>query len=389
MPTAKHPASRIALTLLGVVLVAVNLRAPIAGVAPLLPEMRADLGLSRSAGGLLTSLPLLCFGGLSTVAAALGRRIGSERALVLAMLAMAVGSAARIWTAPLLFAGTIVIGAAITVGNVLVPSVIKQHFDAKQGLVTGIYTGALIGGAAIASAISAPLAHHDGIGWRGSLAAWTVPEVLALLVWLPALRVPHRPPAAATGSVSVLRSKVTWGLSIFMGSQSLTYFAVLTWLPALLQDEGVSAARAGGALAIFNILGIGTALVMPSLAARVSDQRGLASSIAAAWAVGIAGLLFAPGSYLLWASVLGLAQGASISLAFALIVLRSRTPEVARGLSGTVQSIGYLIGSAGPFVLGALRDVSPSWSVSLVALLTVVIPMAWGAWNGGRKATVG
>ncbi|WP_394832992.1 MFS transporter [Pendulispora rubella] len=389
MPTAMRPRSRIALTLLGVVLVAVNLRAPIAAVAPLLPQMRTDLGLSRSAGGLLTSLPLLCFGGLSTVAATLGRRIGSERALVFAMLAMAVGSAARIWSAPLLFAGSIVIGAAITVGNVLVPSVIKQHFDTKQGLVTGIYTGALIGGASLASAISAPLAHVDSVGWRGSLAAWTVPEVLALLVWIPSLRVPHRPPPVTPGSVSVLRSKITWGLSVFMGSQSLGYFAILTWFPALLQDQGVSAARAGGALAIFNVMGIVTALIMPSLAGRFSEQRGLALTIAAGWAVGISGLLLAPGAYVLWAIVLGLAQGASISLAFALIVLRSRTPEVARGLSGTVQSIGYLIGATGPFVLGALRDASPSWSVSLVALLSVVVPMAWGAWHAGRKATVG
>ncbi len=127
--------------------------------------MRADLGLSRGAAGLLTTLPVLCFGGLAAGAAALGRRIGNERALLVAMLAIAAGNVLRLaGSVPWLFAGTVVLGAAMAVGNVLTPSVIKEHFVRRTGAVTGLYTGALIGGAAIAAAVSAPLA---ATAWAG------------------------------------------------------------------------------------------------------------------------------------------------------------------------------------------------------------------------------
>ena len=160
----------------GIVLVAFNLRAGIAAVSPLLPDIRDDLGISRGAAGLLTTLPVLCFGALSTAAAGLGRRIGSDRAVVLGMLVLAVASGVRLLpSAAWFFAGTVVLGAAITIGNVLTPTLVKEHIPGRHvGSVTGLYTGALIGGAAVAAAISAPLA-STGLGWRGALLVWAVP----------------------------------------------------------------------------------------------------------------------------------------------------------------------------------------------------------------------
>jgi MFS transporter, CP family, cyanate transporter len=375
-------------TLLGVVLVALNLRAAIAAVSPLLPQLSADLGLSRGAGGLLTTLPVLCFGGLSAASAALGRRIGSEWALMIGMLAIVVGSAIRfVPSVPWVFAGTLVIGAAVAIGNVLVPSVIKQHFPDRSGTVTGLYTAVLIAGAAIAAAISAPLA-DVGLGWRGGLLVWAIPALLAAIAWLPSLRHTHRPPDSAFRARTVLRSPVTWSLAIFMGTQSLLYFAVLAWLPALLQNAGVSSGAAGLALSLFNVLGIVSALVIPNLAARW-NQHALGMSICAGWAIGIVGLLAAPRLYLAWMFFAGLAQGAAISFVFALIVLRSRTPDVARGLSGTVQTIGYVIGAAGPFVMGALRDSTAGWTAPLLVLVGVIVVMSTAALGAGRQSTVG
>lgn len=182
---------------------------------------------------------------------------------------------------------------------------------------------------------------------------------------------------------------MTWALAVFMGSQSFAYFAVLAWLPEMLEEAGVSAGRGGLALGLFNLLGIVTGMVVPTVAARRADQRRLALTICLGWAVGTAGLLVDREHYLIWSAVAGLAQGASISLVFALIVLRARTPEVARDLSGTVQSLGYLIGAAGPFVLGALRDATQSWTLSLAAMLGVVAMMATAALRAGRSGTVG
>ncbi|SCL33792.1 MFS transporter, CP family, cyanate transporter [Micromonospora rhizosphaerae] len=376
------------LALLGVVLLALNLRAAIAGLAPLLPDVRADLGLSSGTAGLLTTLPVLCFGLLSPFAALLGRRIGIEAALLLAMLGIVAGSLVR--TAPGLWwlvAGTVVVGAGITVGNVLVPSIVKQDFSDRQGPVTALTTAALTGGAALAAAVTAPLA-HIGLGWRGALLLVGGLAAVAAIAWLPQLRRRHVAPVVRLGGAAVLRSPVTWQLAGFMGMQSLTYYAILAWLPTLLRDAGVSAAGAGWALALFNLLGIATAVAAPALAARRRDQRGLGLLVCATWGVGLLGLLVAPALYLLWATLTGLAQGAGIGLALALLVIRARTPESARDLSGTVQSVGYLLGSTGPVLVGLLHDVSDDWTAPLVALCVAVTVMAAAALGAGRDRQV-
>ncbi|HEY0691677.1 MAG TPA: MFS transporter [Kribbella sp.] len=410
-PTASgRTATSATAVIIAIVLVAFNLRASIAAVSPLLPDIRTDLGLSRSAAGLLTTLPVLCFSALSAASAALGRRIGSDRAIVLALVVLAAACALRLLPAAAwFFAGTLVLGAAIAVGNVLTPTLVKQHlFTHLVGAATGLYTAALIGGAAVASAISAPLA-DTGAGWRGALLVWAAPALLAAVAWSVLVRRPAGVGVPVEGNVrqdasagtrdgvredgrvrpTVTRSWVTWALAVFMGTQSLAYFAVLAWLPALLRDNGIDAQQAGLALSLFNLLGIATALVTPSLAGRMTDQRPLALSVCGLWAIGAVGLLVDPGLYLVWSVLAGLAQGAAISLALALIVLRARTPDVARQLSGTVQSVGYLIGAVGPFALGALRDATQGWSASLVALLAAVMMMAIGAWGAGQNKVVG
>ncbi|WBB67951.1 MFS transporter [Micromonospora sp. WMMD812] len=375
-------------TLLGVLLLALNLRAAIAALAPLLPDVRADLHLGSGAAGLLTTLPVLCFGLLSPFAALLGRRIGVETALLAAMLGILAGSVLRatpgLWW---VVAGTVVIGAGITVGNVLVPSVVKQDFPDRQGPVTALTTAALTGGAAVAAAVAAPLA-HTGLGWRGALLLGGGLAAVAALAWLPQLRRRHVAPVLAVGRTSVLRSPVTWALAAFMGMQSLTYYALLAWLPTIVRDAGVSAAGAGWALGLFNLLGIATAVAAPALASRLRSQRGFGVLVAATWGAGLLGLLVAPSLYLLWATVTGLAQGAGIGLALALLVLRAGTPQGARDLSGTVQSVGYLVGSTGPLLVGVLRDRTGGWGLPLGALCVAAVVMATAALWAGRDRPV-
>ncbi|MBX6724279.1 MAG: MFS transporter, partial [Dactylosporangium sp.] len=342
------------------------------------------------AAGLLTTLPVLCFGLLSPFAALLGRRIGIESALLAAMLAVAAGSVVRVGpSAWWMVAGTAVIGAAITVGNVLMPSVVKQDFPRRQGLVTGVTTAAMTAGAAVAAVAAAPLARFAGLGWRGALVVFGAVSAASALAWLPRVRGGrHTAPALRPGGSTLLRSPVTWHLTGFMAMQSVLFYTVLTWLPTLLRDGGVSAAGAGWALGLFNLLGIATALALPTLAARRRDQRGLGVLVCAAWGVGLAGLLAAPALYLLWASLTGLAQGAGIGLALTLIVLRAGTPESARDLSGIVQSAGYLIASGGPVLAGVLRDASGGWGAPLAVLGVAVMVMTLSSLGAGRDRRV-
>lgn len=376
---------RVWLSVAGIVVIGLNMRATLAASSPLLPDIRADLGLSASVASLLTTLPLLCFGVLATAAVVVGLRFGSERVLLLAMVGIAAGSALRVvpgaWW---LLLGTVVIGAAITAANVLVPVVVKQYFPDGASAVTGIYTAALVGGAALTSGISAPLAHDTSLRWPGVLLLMGAPALVAALIWAPQLRRRHLPPAA--GHVQVLRSGITWALAAFMGMQSLLFYAALAWLPTLLLDAGVPAAGGGFALAVFNLVGIATSLTVPSLVSRRPSQVPAVLALCLTWVVALVGLSVAPDLYLVWSVVSGFAQGAGISLALTLIVLRARTPEVARSLSGTVQGIGYLVAATGPLVVGALRDATGGWGVPCVALgVAVAVMAATAPWSAGDR----
>ena len=377
------------LKLLAVVLLALNLRIAIAGLAPLLPDVQADLGLGRGAAGLLTSLPVLCFGLLSAYAALLGRWIGMELALLLALLGIGVGSLIRI-------------GALGPVddhrngghrrrdhGRQRADAERRQAgFPRREGVVTGLTTAALTAGPAVAAAVAAPLAYDAGLGWRGSLLVLGGFAAVAALPWLPRSRHRHAAPLRRSGGWALLRSPVTWYVAGFMAMQSLLFYSMLAWLPTLLRDGGISAAGAGWALGLFNLLGIATALAVPALAARRRDQRSLGLLICAGWGAGLVGLHAAPSLYLLWTVLTGLAQGAGIALALALIVIRARSPESSRDLSGVVQSVGYLVSAPGPVLVGVLRDVSGGWAAPMVALGVAAVLMALSAIGAGRDRRV-
>lgn len=370
-----------------IVLVALNLRAAIAALAPVLPEVRGDLGLSRATAGLLTTVPLLCFGLLAPLAGRLGRRFGSDRVLFAGLLGIAVGVAIRSQgSAVAAFVGTVVLGMGITVGNVVVPPVVKRDFPAHAGAVTSAYTASLTGGAAVAAAVSAPTA-LAGLGWRFGLLVWALPALVAAAVWLPRRRLlpPPELPEEATHAPRgrVWRSGVAWAIAAFMAAQSLLFYATTAWLPALLQDQGVRAEPAGIALSAFSLLGIGGSLAVPLVSRRVS-HRTLGVVVAAMWSVSLAGLLAAPGAYPAWTFVSGIAQGAGIALALTLVVDRAGDTRTAHSLSGMVQGVGYVVAAAGPFVLGALRDAAGSWSPPLWVLLTAAVCLALFAVLTGR-----
>lgn len=367
-------------------LVAINLRGPIAAVSPVLLDVRDALGLSAGAASLLTSVPVLCFSIAAPAATLLAARTGPERAISIGLVGIAAGTVIRSADgAPAVLVGTVVIGVAITVGNVLVPVVIKRDFADRIGSVTGLYTGALAGGAALTAALTAPIANDTG--WRLALASWVVLAVLALAAWLMALPAHTRAvPQGATGRVaSVWRHPIAWLLALFLGCQSTLYYAMTAWLPTILVDTaGTNSAIGGAAMSLFQVTGIATTLIIPPLATRLTGQRGLALLVAGLWLVALSGLLAAPDVWPLWSVIAGLAQGAGISLAFTLVILRARKAESVAAVSGLVQGAGYAVGASGPFVMGLLLDVTGGWTVPLLALLGTAVVLGAAGLAGGR-----
>lgn len=378
------------LLIAGIALVALNLRPAIASVGPLVADMRADTGLSNAALGFITTLPLLAFGVLSVPAFGVGRRLGMDRALGLAMLLLGAGTLLRGAT-PIaaLYAGTALLGVGVALGNVLLPALAKRHFAQRSGPITSLYSTMMGLGATAAAGLSVPIAAQ--IGWRGALAVWVIPAVIALLVWLPQMRpAPEAHGTTSRVTFAVLgRSRLAWQVATFMGFQSLTFFVLVAWLPDLLQSRGVSETAAGGLLALSQAMGmVGSALV-PVWAGASRDQRAILWVLALLEAVGLVGLALSGATLAwLWVSLVGFVLGGTFGLALTLLVLRAGDAETTGRLSGMAQSVGYLIAATGPPVFGWLHDVTDGWRVPLGFLMAVLLAKLVSGLPAGRPGTV-
>jgi CP family cyanate transporter-like MFS transporter len=373
-----------------IVLVAANLRPAVVAVSPLLEEIQAVERLSGTAAGVLTALPVLCFGLLAPVAPRLAARFGIERTLFGALVVLCLGIALRIVDATAaLFAGTVLVGGAIAVGNVLLPGLIKRDFAHRTGLMTGLYTMAITAGGGLAAGLTVPVARAAGLGWHGALGAWGLFALVALLVWSPqAHGAQHRPRQESGSPGGLWRNALAWQVTAFMGLQSLCFYAAAAWLPAVFVSRGADAAAAGWLLSLANGVGIAGSLVAPVVAARLRAQTAVAVAATGVTALGLLGTLLLPGAEIVSMAVFGIGQGAAIGIALTLIVLRAPDGAHASQLSGMAQSMGYLLAASGPFMLGALHDLTDSWTVPLVVLLALLAPQALSGGLAGRERFV-
>jgi MFS transporter, CP family, cyanate transporter len=359
-----------------IVLSAVNLRPAITSVGPLLDEARDSLGTSATWAGILTTIPVLCFAGAGLAAPALARRIGVVAAIGLALGLIGVGVTVRVLDGPVVvIGGTLVAAAGIAVVGVLIPAVIKASFPGRIGLLTGVYTAALQFGAMVGFAVTPVLAAWLG-GWRPAWASWSVLVGMALLAWPVAVRQFHSPAPATRFATpptrSLLRIPRAWIVTVFFGLQAFVAFVVMSWLPQVLMDSGVSRGDAGLMLGLLAALAIPISLLVAPLATRRASQSGWITSLGGCAVAGTAGLLINPGAApLLWTILLGL--GLSVfSLALAVIALRARNSHDTASLSGMAQGFGYLIAGTGPFLFGLLHDVTDGWTVPFGMLMGVL-----------------
>jgi MFS transporter, CP family, cyanate transporter len=406
-----------ALLVVGIVALAFNLRAAITSLPPVFPELSASLRLSSAALAVLASVPVLCFGVFSAVAAPLSRRFGEERVLEAALALLAAGLLLRgALPGVMLFPGTVLACAAIAPMNVLLPSLVKRRNPDRAGLLIGIYLLSLSAGSILSSLIAVPVYRASGGSVRLTLGLWALPAIAAAVAWLPQRKYRTMPsgPAAApldaapldaapldaaplgggsqpgrAGRLRVYRYALAWQVTVFLGLQSLTFYATLSWLPTMFRDRGATAVHAGTLLALMNLGGAVTALVIPVLAHRAPSQRGLMVAAIAASAAGLAGVWFAPlAQSTAWILVLGLGQGAALSLAIYFTMARSPDPLVAASLSAFAQGTGYLVATAGPLAVGFLHTATGSWTVPVAALLAVLGGELVAGWQAARARTL-
>ncbi|MBF4575128.1 MFS transporter [Frondihabitans sp. VKM Ac-2883] len=384
---------------LAIVLIALNLRGPIVATAPVIDTIKSDLGIGALVAGLLTSIPVLCFALASPLAAGVIGRLGAERAVTIGLLGVVAGTLIRSGgSQATLIVGTVILGVSITIGNVVLPVVIRRDFSPERvGFVTGIYTSALNVGSMITSLGTAPLA--DATGWPLALIIWGTFAVIAGGVWI--LAVGIRPAVTGEGSRtdkdvvtgpievitasipqvsvdderSLLRRASTWGLTLAFAGQAFSYYGLTAWIPTLLHDEvGLSRSGAGASSSVFQILAVVGALGVPFLALRVRPVV-IVGIVSALWIVMPLGLLIAPQLWLLWSISGGMAQGGGITIIFIIIVRMVTSDREARRLSALVQGGGYAIAALGPIVVGAVHDSSGTWTAPMIVVLFSVLTL--------------
>lgn len=269
-----------------------------------------------------------------------------------------------------------VIGAAIAVGNVLVPVIVRRDYSRRVSTATGVYSACITLAASIASAMAVPLA--GAAGWRGALGFWALPAAVVALVWLSRCLRPPIEGAQGAGegvpaggdetSPGLWRRRQTWLVTAFMGLQSTAFYTIITWLPTIEGSAGVGPATAGVHLFVFQIVGIVSGLAIPRFMTDPRSQVGATLTASVPILVGLLGLLLAPGAALAWATVAGLGSGASLVVALSLISMRGRsTAETAR-LSGLAQAMGYLLAAVGPVVIGRLASWTGGWDAGLAVM---------------------
>jgi CP family cyanate transporter-like MFS transporter len=359
------------------VLVALCLRGPFSAVGPVVVPLREEYQLTTPALAVLTALPLVCFAVLSPTAPALARLLGLHRTVLLATSVVGVGVALRLLGTAGLFAGTILLAGGIGVVNVLLPALARAEYGPRSPAVLGATTGSIALSASLGAGLAQPLTAVTGSA-RAGLALWMLPLLLAAAA-MGALAVLRQggnvplPPRPARGVI--LSDRVAQVVALYFGLQSLSFYAMLTWLPAVLQEEaGMSPAAAGGLLAGATALGAPAALVVPGRAARSDDQTRWVLAVTLPAVLAVLGLLLAPAAApALWTLLYGLGTGAAFPLAMVLILLRTRDVAQTGRLSAAAQSSGYLLAAAGPLVVGVLNEFTGGWTAGLAVLLVVLV----------------
>lgn len=390
---ASHTGS-ITFLILGIIFISATLRSPLTSVGPIISYIRDGLAISNVLAGFITTIPLLAFAIVSPFAPKIARKFGMEMALFLSVLLLAIGIISRsIGSTTFLLIGTALIGIAISFGNVLMPSLIKLKFPLQVGLLTAIFTVSMNISAGIGAGISYPIAASTSFGWQGALGCWAILTIIAAIIWIPQIRkkvsLETKNVFTSNTEKSLLQSPLTWTITLCMGLQSLIFYTTAAWIPEILQSQGMEADQSGWMLSIMQFAQLPMTFIIPILAGRLKDQRILVLVYTILYLIGFVGLLMGIKSLaIVWMIFIGLAGGASFGLVMMFFSLRTRTPMEAANLSGTAQSIGYLLAAVGPVFFGYIHDVTMSWNTPIILFIVTAILLFISGMHAGRDRYV-
>ena len=364
----------------GIILIGVSLRTPFTVLPIILGNISQGLEVEVSSLGVLTSLPLLMFTFFSPFSTQLAQKIGLEHLFTYSLFFLTIGSLIRLINLPLLYLGTLMVGASVAVINVLLPSLIQANQPKKIGFLTTLYVTSMGIATALASYLAVPITQASS--WKGLILLLTLLCLATFLVWLPNHRYNHRlaPQTKQKSQIKVMRNKQVWAIIIFSGFQSLIFYTVMTWLPTMSIHAGLSSHEAGLLTSILSLISIPFSMTIPSLTTSLStrNRQLMLTLVSLAGVVGISMLFFPINNFIYWLAIhllIGTATSALFPYLMVNFSLKTSAPEKTAQLSGLSQTGGYILAAFGPTLFGYSFDLFHSWVPSVAALLLIDILM--------------
>ena len=364
----------------GIILIGVSLRTPFTVLPIILGDISQGLGVEVSSLGVLTSLPLLMFTLFSLFSTRLAQKIGLEHLFTYSLFFLTIGSLIRLINLPLLYLGTLMVGASIAVINVLLPSLIQANQPKKIGFLTTLYVTSMGIATALASYLAVPITQASS--WKGLIILLTLLCLATFLVWLPNHRYNHRlaPQTKQKSKTKVMHNKQVWAVIVFAGFQSLLFYTAMTWLPTMAIHAGLSSHEAGLLTSIFSLISIPFSMTIPSLTTSLStrNRQLMLTLVSLAGVVGISMLFFPINNFIYWLAshlLIGTATSALFPYLMVNFSLKTSAPEKTAQLSGLSQTGGYILAAFGPTLFGYSFDFFHSWVPAVAALLLVDILM--------------
>ena len=372
------------LGILAVALIGLNLRAGISSASALFHDLQQVLGYGALTAALLPSIPTLCFAIAGAATSWLLRRVGVEKGIAIALATLALGLALRVVPSTgMLVLGTVVSMCGLAVCNVAMPSFIREHYADRTAAMTGVYTITMSLGATMSAAVSVPLALQLGSPSLG-LAAWSILSVVTMVAFLPIALAAHRRPAAAQAPHAspwkLLKTRQGILITAFFTIQAIAAYSIISWLPLILIDGGLDPATAGLVLGLAQVVTVVTNIGLLSLAARPGGLRRAFMLASGSYLIGAIALLALPvQAAVAPALLLGFGFGV-FALVLVVISKSGSTTAEATSMSTVAQSVGYLLGTMGPFGMGLAHTLSGGWTLPLallVAVAAIQVVLAW------------
>ncbi len=370
---------------------AVNLRSPYTSLPSVIDFIKADLHINSQTAGLLSSIPIFCFGFLMPVMSSAVSRLGVDRAVIVTLIGIAAGVLLR--SGPgvsFLFLGTFVMGAAMTMGNLVALMVISRDFRRQSDIITGIYVIAMSAGSMLTAGVTAPLSML--IGWPLALAFWSILAFISLFFW--ALVFKYRRPQAASQNAKSQPATSTaqkrdqsvqptwrrfnvWLLALCFAAHTFMFYALTAWFPPYLEEVGhMSLAKAGTVASFFQIVAIIGCFLVPWMTRSGKFSRAMLFAIVSgSWFIMIAGFIIAPSWWVIWIMFGGIGSGGGFLVVFMLVMDLAQTLDENRRISSFVQGVGYIIASSGPTFVGYLHQHSGNWQLSFSVLALLAVAM--------------